>query len=80
MMSSDFKVNQMNLAELMNEFNQKIAEEKQGTIREEAGESSGESGSDSDQSDDNLDADMLIKIMPQKVTKRKIGNLKRKRN
>ena len=62
----------------MNELKQKIAEEKRSTIHEVDDESS--SGSDSGQSEDNLDQDELIKIMPQRAIKKKIGHLKRKRN
>ena len=46
-------------------------------IKEENVEESS-SGSDSGGSDDNLDADELMKLMPKKVTKRKIAAKKRK--
>ena len=61
--------------QVMKELSQKIKEEAE-TIKEEEDESS--SGSDSAQSEDNLDAEDLIKLMPKKVTKTKIGNKKRK--
>lgn len=65
----------------MSELQQKIADEKKRTIiREEDDESSSGTDSDSEPSDDNLDANELIKILPEKVTKKKIGGFKRKRN
>ena len=46
-------------------------------IEEENNESS--SGSDSGQSEDNLDADELIKIMPKRMAKKKMGHIRKKR-
>jgi hypothetical protein len=46
-------------------------------IKEEFNESS--SGSDSGQSEDNLDAEELIKIMPKRMAKKKMGQMRKKR-
>lgn len=66
---------------MLKEIRQKLIEEKQReVIKEVDDEDSSDEDSDSEPSDDNLDANELMKIMPQKITKKKIGGPKRKRN
>lgn len=69
------------MSEIMTELKEKIEEEKQKVVvREEYKESSSDTDSDSEPSDDNLGANELMKLLPCKVTKKKIRGYKRKRN
>lgn len=63
------------MSDILNELKEKIIEEKHRTINDQGNDddSSGSSGSDSEQSEDNLEAEELMKILPQRVTKKKIG-------
>ena len=66
---------------MINDIRNRLAKEKQReVIKEEDEEDSSDEDSDSEPSDDNLDANELMKIMPQKVSKKKIGGGRRRRN
>jgi hypothetical protein len=67
------------MSDIMTELKEKIKEERRSTIQEVDCESSS-GGSDSEESEDNLDHEELIKIMPQRIVKKKMSHFKRKKN